>query len=81
MNWIEEKGCLVRTLKTPDFITAFNLVSAMVGPSENLKHHPDITFGWGYVHISLTTHDADGVTDLDHRLAKAIDIAIKPFDL
>jgi 4a-hydroxytetrahydrobiopterin dehydratase len=79
MSWIETDGKLVRILKTPDFVTAFTLVSAVVGPAEELKHHPDIAFGWGYVRITLTTHDAGGLTELDHRLAKAIDDAIKPF--
>lgn len=81
MNWMEENGSLVRTLKTPDFISAFNLVKAVVRPAEDLNHHPDIIFGWGYVRIAITTHDAGRITELDHRLAQAIDIAIKPFDL
>jgi 4a-hydroxytetrahydrobiopterin dehydratase len=81
MTWIEEKGCLVRTFQTPDFMTAFNLVSVIVGPAEALNHHPDIAFGWGYVRITLTTHDAGGITELDHRLAESINIAVKPFEL
>ncbi len=81
MTWRIEDGALVRTFRTPDFMTAFNLVSAVVGPAEGLNHHPDITFGWGHVRIALTTHDAGGVTELDHRLAAAIDEAVKPFDL
>ena len=81
MNWIESDGKLVRTLKTPDFMTAFNLVSAVVGPAEGLNHHPDIAFGWGYVRITLTRHDSGGLTELDHRLAGAIDAALKPFAL
>ena len=81
MNWIESDGKLVRTFKTPDFLTAYNLVGAVVDPAQKLNHHPDIAFGWGYVRITLTTHDAGGVTELDHRLAKAIDVALKPFDL
>ena len=76
MSWREENGTLVRI-----FRTAFNLVSAVVGPAEGLNHHPDIAFGWGYVRITLTTHDAGGITELDHRLASAIDSAVKPFDL
>lgn len=80
MNWIEENGNLVRTFKTPDFLTAYHLVSAVVGPAEGLKHHPDITFGWGHVRIALTTHDAGGITELDLRLATLIDEAVKPFD-
>jgi 4a-hydroxytetrahydrobiopterin dehydratase len=81
MSWIEAEGRLVREFKTKDFLTAFNLVSAVVGPAEGMNHHPDIAFGWGYVRISLTTHDAGGITELDRRLAKAIDVATKPFDL
>jgi 4a-hydroxytetrahydrobiopterin dehydratase len=81
MNWTEADGKLVRIFKTPDFLTAYNLVSAVVAPAQELNHHPDIAFGWGYARITLTTHDAGGVTDLDHRLAKAIDVAVKPFHL
>jgi 4a-hydroxytetrahydrobiopterin dehydratase len=81
MGWTETNGTLVRTFKTPDFLTAFNLISAVVSPAQALNHHPDIAFGWGYVRITLTTHDAGGITDLDHRLAKAIDDAVKSFDL
>ena len=81
MSWIESDGKLVRTFKTPDFLTAYNLVGAVVGPAQELNHHPDIAFGWGYVRITLTTHDAGGITELDHRLAEAIDATLKPFDL
>lgn len=81
MSWREEGGTLVRTFKTPDFLTAYNLVSAVVGPAEGLGHHPDLAFGWGYLRITLTTHDAGGITELDHQLAAAIDAAVKPFDL
>lgn len=81
MSWIERDGCLVREFKTPDFMAAYRLVSALVEPSEALNHHPDISFGWGYVRVRLTTHDAGGVTELDHRLAAAVDLAVKPFGL
>ncbi len=45
MTWIENDKALQREIKTPDFLTAFNLVSALVGPAEGLNHHPDIAFG------------------------------------
>ena len=80
MTWIQEDDKLVRNIKTPDFLTAYNLVSAIVGPAESLNHHPDVAFGWGYVRITLTTHDSGGITELDQRLARAIDLAVKPFD-
>jgi len=79
MSWTEQDKALHRTIKTPDFLTAFNIVSRIVGPAEAMNHHPDISFGWGYVNITLTTHDAGGITGKDHALAAKIDEAIKPF--
>lgn len=79
MTWTEKDNHLHRDIRTPDFITAYNLVSRVVAPAEAMNHHPDISFGWGYVHIALTTHDAGRVTDKDRSLAQKIDEAIKPF--
>ncbi|MBL0209597.1 MAG: 4a-hydroxytetrahydrobiopterin dehydratase [Holophagaceae bacterium] len=79
MQWIERDGALHADIKTPDFLTSFNFVSAVVTPAEAMNHHPDIEFGWGYVRIKLTTHDAGGVTDKDRRLAEMIDAAVKHF--
>ncbi len=79
MTWIEKNKALHLEVKTPDFLTAFNLVSALVGPAEGLNHHPDIAFGWGYARITLTTHDAGGITEKDRKLAALIDEAILPF--
>jgi len=79
MTWTEQAQGLHRAIKTPDFITAYNIVSRIVAPAEAMNHHPDVTFGWGYVNITLTTHDAGGITQKDHALAARIDEAIKPF--
>jgi 4a-hydroxytetrahydrobiopterin dehydratase len=81
MTWIERDGALHREIRTPDFMTAFHLVSALVAPAEALNHHPDIEFGWGYVRIRLTTHDAGGVTGQDRLLAARIDAAILALDI
>ena len=76
MAWTESGGALVRELRTADFLTAFRLVEAIVAPAEAANHHPDVSFGWGYVRISLRTHDAGAITAADHALAAAIDAAL-----
>jgi 4a-hydroxytetrahydrobiopterin dehydratase len=81
MTWIEQDKALTREIKTPDFLTAFNLVSRIVAPAEAMNHHPDLAFGWGYVRITLTTHDAGGVTEKDRALAAKIDEVVKPFEV
>ena len=79
MTWTEQGQALRRSIKTPDFLTAFNIVSRIVAPAEAMNHHPDLKFGWGYVDITLSTHDAGGITEKDHALAARIDEAVKPF--
>ena len=73
MAWTERDGALERELRTADFLGAFRLVEAIVGPAEAAQHHPDVSFGWGYVRVRLTSHDAGRVTERDHALAAELD--------
>ena len=41
--------------------------------SEEQGHHPDISFGWGYVKISISTHAIEGLSENDFILASKID--------
>lgn len=49
------------------FITAVGLLA------EAAQHHPDILIQWNRVTLSLTTHDAGGLTEKDFALAQQID--------
>ena len=57
----------------PDFQTALDFVVAVGGVAEAAGHHPDITFGWGYVEISLYTHAIKGLQRADFVLAAKLD--------
>ena len=41
--------------------------------SEDEGHHPDISFGWGYAEIKITTHAIEGLSENDFILAAKID--------
>ena len=41
--------------------------------SEEEGHHPDISFGWGYAIIDITTHAIEGLSENDFILAAKID--------
>ena len=62
-----------KKFKFANFAEALNFVNRVGALAEAADHHPDITFGWGYAEIALTTHDRGGVTDVDMALAKQIE--------
>lgn len=72
-GWSSETKFLKKRLTFDDFAAALDFVNRVGALAEAADHHPDITFGWGYAEIALTTHDRGGVTDVDVNLAKQID--------
>lgn len=55
-----------------DFVEAIAFVNRLVEPAEAAGHHPDIAISYNQVTVSLTTHDAGGLTNADFELAKTI---------
>lgn len=72
-GWTLDGRRLRRELEFGDFSAAFGFMTRLALAAEKLDHHPDWSNGYGRVSISLTTHDAGGLTELDFRLAAAAD--------
>ena len=49
------------------------MVNAIGAIAEDEGHHPDIRFGWGYLEVTLFTHENDGLSKNDFILAAKID--------
>jgi 4a-hydroxytetrahydrobiopterin dehydratase len=58
-------GLIRREFRFPDFSQAWGFMSRMALHSEKLNHHPEWENVYNRVTITLTTHDAGGLTDLD----------------
>ncbi|CEJ47197.1 4a-hydroxytetrahydrobiopterin dehydratase [Umezakia ovalisporum] len=71
-GWTVEASKLQTTRKLKDFIGAVEFVNKLVEPAESLGHHPDIEISYNKVTITLTTHDAGGLTQNDFELAEII---------
>jgi 4a-hydroxytetrahydrobiopterin dehydratase len=56
-----------------NFINSQNFINKVGEISENESHHPDISFGWGYAKIIITTHAIEGLSENDFILAAKID--------
>jgi 4a-hydroxytetrahydrobiopterin dehydratase len=72
-NWIEKEGRLTKDFNFSDFVSALDFVNKVSELAEKVGHHPDITFGWGYAHISIYTHDQAKITYKDYDLSEKID--------
>ncbi len=71
-DWTTEGSKLQCTRKFQDFVQAIDFVNKLVEPAESAGHHPDIEISYNKVKITLTTHDAGGLTQKDFDLAKTI---------
>ena len=56
-----------------DFVEALRFVNRVGKLAEAQGHHPDISIRYNKVTLDLVTHSAGGLTELDFRLAAAID--------
>jgi 4a-hydroxytetrahydrobiopterin dehydratase len=72
--WQKNKsGKLYKRFEFDNFNLALEFVNKVGEQTENANHHPDITFGYGYVEVYLITHSKNEITTKDKDLAKAID--------
>lgn len=72
-DWVVRDGKLHRELSFPSFVAAFGFMTRVALVAERMNHHPEWSNVYGRVVIDLTTHDADGITALDLKLAAHID--------
>ena len=72
-GWTIDGKILKKRFAFPNFAHALDLVNRVGDLAQAADHHPDITFGWGYAELALTTHDRGGITDVDIALASKID--------
>ena len=56
-----------------NFIESQKFINKVGEIAEDEGHHPDISFGWGYAEIRITTHAIEGLSENDFILAAKID--------
>jgi 4a-hydroxytetrahydrobiopterin dehydratase len=71
-GWTLEGTKLQTTRQFKDFIEAIAFVNKLVEPAESAGHHPDIEISYNKVKVTLTTHDAGGLTQKDFDVAATI---------
>lgn len=72
-DWSLNGESIQRTFTHEDFMGSMAFVQAVAELAESAQHHPDILIRWNKVTLTLSTHDAGGLTERDFMLAKSID--------
>ena len=72
-DWSCDGTSLSRVFTFVDFAQAFEFMTRAAEVAESFDHHPDWSNSWNRVTVSLTTHNAGGLTGLDVALAEAMD--------
>ena len=64
---------LEKNFEFKNFLESQSFINKVGEISENENHHPDISFGWGYAKIIISTHAIEGLSENDFILAAKID--------
>lgn len=74
-GWSDAAGrdAIAKTFTFKDFNQAFGFMTRAALVAEKMDHHPEWFNVYKKVEVTLSTHDAGGVTELDVKLAEAMD--------
>ena len=72
-GWTRRDDAITKTFKFRGFPQSVEFVERIVAPAELMNHHPDVDVRYDKVSITLSTHDAGGLTANDFDLAAEID--------
>jgi 4a-hydroxytetrahydrobiopterin dehydratase len=72
-NWVLKNGAIFKEFKFKNFAESLNFVNQIGKIAEEQNHHPDIEFGWRYCKIYVQSHDVEGLSEKDFKLATTID--------
>jgi 4a-hydroxytetrahydrobiopterin dehydratase len=73
-GWRREGNAIVKEFPFDGgFMGSIEYVNRLAAAAEAADHHPDLAISWGRVTVSLSTHSAGGITEMDLALAAEAD--------
>jgi 4a-hydroxytetrahydrobiopterin dehydratase len=78
-GWAREGEAIKKDYQFNNFNEVVQAVNRIAALAEDQHHHPDILMhGWNKLSIISSTHDANGITGRDFKLAAAIEKIVNP---
>ena len=78
-DWTNRAQTICRTYKFEGFLMSIAFVHRIAKRAQKMNHHPDIDIRFDQVKLTLTTHDAGGLTEKDFALARQCDEVFSRF--
>lgn len=72
-GWERAGGEIAKRFRRGDFVGSVRFAGELVGPAEELGHHPDLEISWDTVTVRISTHSEGGLTAADFELASRIE--------
>jgi 4a-hydroxytetrahydrobiopterin dehydratase len=72
-GWSFGDGVITKTYKFGKFAEGIAFVQRVAAAADKIDHHPDIDIRYTKIRVALSTHDADGITAMDTKLAAEIE--------
>jgi 4a-hydroxytetrahydrobiopterin dehydratase len=76
-GWKHSGEAIEKGFSCGDFVGSVKFVESLVGPAEEMGHHPDLEISWDTVTVTISTHSEGGLTAADFELAGKVD-ALSP---
>jgi 4a-hydroxytetrahydrobiopterin dehydratase len=76
-GWERSGEAITKGFGCGDFVGSVKFVESLVGPAEEMGHHPDLEISWDTVTVTISTHSEGGLTAADFELAGKVD-ALSP---
>jgi 4a-hydroxytetrahydrobiopterin dehydratase len=76
-GWEFSGKAIAKSFGCGDFVGSVKFVESLVGPAEEMGHHPDLEVSWDTVTVTISTHSEGGLTAADFELAEKVD-ALSP---
>lgn len=74
-GWKRKGDALTKEYNFESFRNVIVFVNRVASLADDANHHPDIDIRYNKVRLTLTTHEAEGITDKDLDLAERVDFA------
>jgi len=71
-GWRYVEGAITRSFTFDSFMAGIAFVERVARAAEEADHHPDFDIRYSTVTVSVSSHDVNGITERDFRLASAV---------